>query len=194
MPSNDKKPDVAKPGKSAPSATARPIIVGHKMLQNDPMVNGETNQDQPKPAEEKPAEPGRTGKIIEPPKAEIAADEKLSDIKADDTTTAKVEATPEEKSAAEDAAIVDAVAEQASSSRKKDGELSEDEKKHQEEIQKLIEDKTYFVPIKLASHKRNARWGWAVFILLLLAAGGYLAVDAGLVSTNIELPIDLIKN
>ena len=47
----DAKPDITKPGKTAPDATGRPVIVGHKpVLQQDPMVSGET--DTPK-AEEK---------------------------------------------------------------------------------------------------------------------------------------------
>ena len=39
MPEENRVFDVAKPGHSSPSATSKPVIVGHQPTMSDPMVN-----------------------------------------------------------------------------------------------------------------------------------------------------------
>lgn len=193
MAEKDKPMDVTKPGKSAPDATARPVIVGHKpMVQQDPMVKDGKDDIDPeiKTAEEKVAETPHTEKVIEPPKG--AEQPAKTEEETKPTETPEETSTPEEP-VSDDSAVVDAVAEQAGA-KKKDAELSEEEKKKQEAIAKLIEEKTYFVPIKVASKKRNARWSVVILVLLLLLVGAYLAADAGVISVPFKLPIRIIKS
>jgi len=45
MPDEDRVFDVSKPGKSNPSATSKPIIVGHRPTMADPMMRTDTGQD-----------------------------------------------------------------------------------------------------------------------------------------------------
>lgn len=45
MPDEDRVFDVSRPGKSSPSATSKPIIVGHRPTMADPMVRDKTAQD-----------------------------------------------------------------------------------------------------------------------------------------------------
>jgi hypothetical protein len=96
-------------------------------------------------------------------------------------------------SAKEEAAVVDAVAEQATANKTQQGELSPEEQKKQEEVTKLIENKKYFVPIGQVAKRRNKRASLAILVLLVLLVGFYLAVDAGIIMTTISLPVDLIK-
>ncbi len=206
---NDEKKemDVSKPGKTAPDTTGRPVIVGHKpLLQQDPMMNGANGNDADKSdvtADEEKITV-HTAKVIEPPKEEIKAETKAETKeesppapepeKPETPEPEKTEAEPSDEPVSEGSAVVDAVAEQAGANKKKEGELSEEEKKKQEAIQKLIEEKKYFVPIKVASRKRNARLSTIVLIILLILVAGYVALDMGLVDAGINLPIDLIKN
>lgn len=177
--------DVAKPGKTTPDATSKPIIVGHKPMMKDPMVTPEEPTDKPKPAEEKP-QTVRPSKVITPPTP--APD-------APDTQVKKTEEQPADAATptvSDDAAVLEAVAEQAESN-KKNGGVSEEEKKHQAEIAKLIADKTYFVPVSQTSRKRKSQLTTVLSLLLLVIVGGVLAIDAGMVDVGISLPFDLIK-
>lgn len=217
--SEDKKAmDVAKPGKSTPDTSARPVLITHRPMVQDPMVKDDKKPEDEaadKPVEVKKDLGGHGDKVIQPISDETSAEDKTdagpevdaspepgsdssSDVDPDPTPEseqASPEKTPEEKAQAEEAAIVDATAEQAEAGKKKpEGELSPEEKAKQEALQKLITDKKYFVPIGQVSHRRNQRMLIIVVVVLLIIIGGYFAIDAGLVSTPITLPLDLIKN
>ena len=193
--------DVSKPGKTAPSTTAKPVIVGHKpLLQQDPMVNPSGAEDK----EEINTEASHAAKVIEPPtEAEQApqtdeaeqteAVETPTEPEKTEEQTPALEPAKETEPAEDNSAVVDAVAEQANAKKKTD-ELSQEEKKKQEAVAKLIEEKTYFVPIKIASRKRNARATIFILIVLLLLVGVYLAADAGIISLPFKLPIHIIPN
>src|SRR5690606_38530579 len=106
------------------------------------------------------------------------------DTMTDDTNAAKSEETetPQEKQAAEEAAVVDAVTDQIDLGKKNTKEAEEAAaKKKQEAIDKLVAEKKYFVPIGQVAKRRNQRVGIVLLVLLLLLAGAYLAMDAGLV-------------
>lgn len=177
--------DVSKPGNSAPDTSARPVIVTHKPTVQDPMVKTE------QPAEEEPKAAEETtqvhNKVIQPLTEQPSKDAK-------DEEKPKAEKSSAEKEADKEAAVVDAVAEQADLGPKnKNAGPSEEEKKKQEALAKMITDKKYFVPIGQVAHRRNQRTLVVALILLIALAGAYLAIDAELLNLNIDLPFELIK-
>jgi len=205
--------DVSKPGKSAPSATSRPVIVGHGSMLRDPMMQDDTKDD--KEEEDTPVT-ARSKIVIKPvdgndsddksdkerpetqEKPEVSekkiepAEEKTA-AQTDDKPEVKPEEKPEEAKSADDEAAVNALAEQAV--KKKKEEVSQEEIAKQEAYEKLIEDKKYFLPIGKATKRRHTQHFLTfLFVILLLVPGAYLAVDAGIVETSFELPFDLIKN
>jgi hypothetical protein len=185
--------DVAKPGASAPSSSSRPIIVEHRAaIRPDPMISEED-----KPETKKPALAGSERKVIAPltpaeadekKEAEKPAEEPAKDIEPTETPE-----PAEEETASEGSAVVDAVAGQASD-RKKEVSEEKKEKEHQEALRKLVEEKTYSLPIGEAKTTRNARWSMVVLILLVVLVGAYVAADAGLFTLPFSLPLNLIKN
>jgi hypothetical protein len=198
--------DVSQPGKTAPAGTSRPIIVGHKMLQQDPMISEdkaatvpEPGKTEDKPAEAAPAAAPRNNKVIAPLTESKSEDEppepeaKTEEPKPEEPKPEETKEEGSEPAKADGSAVVDAVIEQAGAKRKQDQE-SEADKKRQAELEKLIEEKKYFVPIGQVRRRRNTRWGITILLLLVIIAGAYLALDAGLIQANIKLPVDLIKN
>ena len=164
--------DVARPGKTTASATSRPIIVGHGSSVQDPMVS------KSKDVDTTIAQPNRAGKTISPV-SEAATEEP--------PTVATPAPTPGESSA-----VVDAVLEAATTKKKNETE-TEVSKKADETAQKLIANKTYFLPINSVARRRNSLIASTLFAFMLLALiGAYLLIDAEIVQTNITLPINLI--
>ncbi len=199
--------DVSAPGKQTPDTSARPIIVGHKPMIKDPMVKPEDTQEVV--ATEEPAvEPIiHMTKTIEPPK-EIEVSEQAQPSTSDGVSGAEEaapsaevteEITPptetlpqEEEAPAEEAeqpadepvesnesAEVDAIAEQVDAG-KKDKAPDEEEKKRKEQIQKLVTEKKYFVPIGQVTRRRKNRQAIIVLVLLIVLAGaGFYAYQKG---------------
>lgn len=183
----DKKTmDVSKPGKSAPDTSARPVIVSHKPTVQDPMVKTEEQAEEaPKPEETTAVH----NKVIQP-----ITEQPSKDAKTQETPETE-EKTSAEKEADKEAAVVDAVAEQADLGPKnKNAGPTEEEKKKQEALEKLITDKKYFVPIGQVAHRRNQRTLTIFLVLLIALAGVYLAIDAELINLNVDLPFELIRN
>lgn len=215
--------DVSKPGKTTPDATARPIIVGHKAMIQDPMVNNDSPPAEDKPKDDTTA-PAHTNKIIQPPEEESdAADEpaktddntvKLENKdsippeepeapdseKSSETAEPAEESGPEPKSESSDeatdgdSAAVGELASQAAKS-KSDAQNEDKQKAKQEALDKLIADKKYYVPV--GHVQKRGKNHSAIFIILMLfvaLATVYAMVDAGIVDIGIEVPVDLIKN
>ena len=267
--------DVSKPGKTAPSASSRPVIVGHKPILKDPMVQRDKSKDrdEEKPSgesEEHKITVNRTGpKVVAPlnipdeteskeeeedadesalppkvssaltgesesaedeaettPKPEAEAEELPEELPAE---PAEPEAPGEEPAVTEDSpasppssqskpakesdkdsgkeksresksakdkntAVIDAVAgEVAKNKDKKDAALDTEIQKHQAEIDKLVEQKKYFVHTsQTTKSQRKTRW-IAVLLVLLLLSGAYLAVDAQVIKNDIQLPYEFFK-
>jgi len=208
--------DVARPGKITPSASSRPIIVGHKPLASDPMVHaqdtaadsGLEDADRTKTAVTLPKKKSIMPIIIDEPagdeKETVAPDSvpQVSDTKdsAVEAATKNEEepatATETDKQEAINAAMVQTVVEQAEKAKaaKEGGDNKTDElAKKRQELDKLIESQKYYVPIGQATKKKR-RNGLLLALLLLLAAGGaYLALDAQLVKNEISLPHEFLK-
>lgn len=177
--------DIAKPGRSAPNTSSRPVVVSNKPEISDPMVT---------PTDQKPVISDETdntevaeamssivtkshGKIIEP---------------VSKSNTAEDSETTEQKEAKKESAVVDAVASQADKGNKND-QSEEQALKRQEAVNGLIQSKKYFVPIGAVARRRNKRALATIIILLVVASASYLAVDAEIIKSSIKLPIEFIK-
>lgn len=200
--------DVSKPGKTPADASARPIIVGHKMLVQDPMVTetAEKTEETVTEAvaevetdEKPPVSPSSSKRIIAP----LSAEEKSGDTESENTSQTEPEAAVSEESAAaetatqdtsdNDAAVVDAVIDQVADKKKVDEQQEADERKKRETLEKLVAEKKYFVPLGRSHHKSGH--GLTVLTILLGATflGLVAAIDAGMLEAGFTLPFDLIK-
>lgn len=150
--------DVTKPGAPAPEPSAKPIIVSNRPMLQDPMM---VKSDDKPPHEQKSdhKELSATGKTIPSPagltapKAEPPSPAPTPPTEAKDSS----EPEPETAQASSEKAVVDAVASKTAGGDKKKTEVqAEAEKTQQEHLEKLVEDKTYFLPIgKVTQRKQN---------------------------------------
>lgn len=230
--------DVAKPGKSAPSSSSRPVITTHKIMVEDPMVAKTAPPVQEPKKSAAKAVPPSTGEDTDAAAVEsneqllsskritimpISHDDEQTKpetkplVKTDTVPEAKEQmpaepASPEPAPLAEtkqqpespentagapetsDVAAMDAVLEQVDAGKK--NQETDADKAKQEQLEKLIASKEYYLPIDEAKHIHAVERFLAIALLvsLLAAAGVYLAVDAGLIKANVNLPLDLIKN
>lgn len=202
--------DVSKPGKSAPAATSRPVIIGHGPMVQDQTVRGDGLAVEP---EGEKINVSRTQtKVIAPPEQgkedtpivsdsapqseevpETASDEQASataEEKVDGAQSENTESTNTEETGAKDEnAVVDAVIDQAQKD-KNPAAVSEEDKKKQEEIDKLVESKKYFVSIGQDKRRRRSKSLLVSLLMLLLLAGGYIAADR---FTDWPLPYEFFK-
>jgi hypothetical protein len=197
--------DITRPGKTPPDASSRPVVVSHGPMVQDPMMVSEEEKT-PTPDVTPPAEvtepPSHKNKVIQPlseqtgegaaPEAQAPASEAKADVTAAEVTKDTANDTPASPESSE-SAVVDAVADQVGAGRKK-GDLSKEEKTRQEAVQKLVAEKTYFLPLG-HGHSRHKRLSLPVIVLVIIVlfVGAYLAVDAGVLDIGVELPISIIK-
>jgi hypothetical protein len=224
MPDEPKKVfDVAKPGDSKPDASARPIIVGHGPMVQDPMMAAESKDKSEPPTapdldakakadEEKSPEKAvfHGPKRIEPLHTESEEDSPAKILEEEtvpaETTEEKSEPaketesetkTEDEKSTDEqtdtgssDSAAVDAL---AASAEKRKIQETEAEMTKRKAMQELANSKKYYVPIKETHGKKSTGAFTVILLLLVVAAGFYLAVDAELIDIGMKVPFELIK-
>lgn len=182
--SEDKKVmDVHKPGESAADASSRPVIVKHGSPLKDPMVKDDDKNETKAEADsatEAPAAIKTTAKKIIAPLPGNSPKDKSVDANGESKDTAKPSEPEKEEepaapaaSATSDSAAVDALAEQAGSKKQANKE-SEEELEKQQAVQKLIEEKKFFVPISNIHKKKNLLWASLALLLVAAAAGGYL--------------------
>ncbi len=156
--------DVAKPGDTAADATARPLIVGHgSSLKQDPMVAGPPTVDSEKI--------GSNGTAMTHSAAAINPKTEQGDKKV-----AQVASEPNSS----DAATVDALAEEigAKKQNQKDDQTAT---KRQEELERVIASKQYFVPIGEAKRRRANHLAWTLLgaMLMVAGAGAYYLLNSG---------------
>lgn len=211
--------DVAKPGKTAAAASARPVIVNHGPMLKDPMVSEKT----PEPSVAKtevstaPAAKG-SRKVITPPNEpqpktqDFSGDSKGTDSGSvtEKTDSAQQQAGPnpgaqqnssetatadsgdiEPRNDQSSAAIVDAVIDQTAA--KKKNEPTKEEVARLAELGKLVESKQYFIKLKPSTHKKRTFWATAIVVALLIITMAYLAVDAEVIDIGLELPYEIIR-
>lgn len=194
---NDKQiMDVSKPGKSAPSASSKPIIVGHRTVVQDPMVTAavDPEADSPEVGQETVpvavvTSPSATKKVITPISDVPEAAAETEESAVANTENESVEQTSEDTS---DSAVVDAVIDQVGD-KKNDNKVTEEERKKQEHIEKLVVDKKYFIPIGKLTHRRNLTVVWVLLLIVIAAAGLLAATDAGMVDPGFDAPTNFIK-
>lgn len=204
----DKVFDVAKPGDSAASPTSRPVIVGHGSgLKQDPMVKSDdaeadkneeatapllTDKKVIKPITESLEAPKQEEKPKEPELEE--AKEESTDTRQqdqDDNPAEKDEDYSEDQAEANKSesagdAAVDALAQEVNS-KKESAKAEEEAKKKQAEIDKLVAEKKYVVPIgEEAHHKSHTLLYLFILILVLVVVFLNFAIDAGLIDIGVK--------
>ena len=190
--------DVKAPGLTTPAASSRPILVTNRpVLTSDPMIAGGSV------GTLKPAEPvNRSTKEIKPvSEAESIVPTKASDnLEADvvdessDTTPAEGDSTPEAPT--EDKPIYspartivnerDAEAQLVAAAE----EATAEQDARQQELEKLVEDGTYVVPINAVHRKRSLLVGLAVVSLIIVLAFVVFDVllDADIIKLSVSIP------
>lgn len=185
--------DVADPGSSAALPTARPVIVSRRAVERDPMM-AVAEQKKPKTTEPEP----KNDKDI--------ATDLPQEIISDDTRSKKViqplESTKHDEPIEEDTEPQDEE-EPKTTDEKTDKLLAKklaDEASKEQEVQdkhkKLIEDKTYFVPIGAVKRRRKARLALVILLitLLLIAVAANFLIDAGIIQTDIKPLTNVIQD
>lgn len=211
MAKDDGVMDVSKPGKTPAEPSARPIIVKSGRMVQDPTLKTDNPADLPDKEKNDTSVVKRLGITVKPlgapkedekPKAE---EPKPAIIEAPTLVTEpkpaeeeKPKAAPEEdleNISSSSSAEVSAIAEQANAKKTTPAQIEEDKKKA-EAIEKMIEEKKYFVKIGQPKSTKSAKMALVVFLVIVLAVVGFdLAVDAGLLEVDFFTPpVDLIKN
>lgn len=186
--------DVAEPGKTAASTTSRPVIVGHKsMTKRDPMVVDSLQEQPDEPSKMTRSKP-LTIKPVTPVEAESAETVKVETPEvgaAPEAEEATVEESAPETSspAVVENLVKDVTADQSDKKEKHDLELLN------EEAEKLIASKQFFVPLG-QEHKASSRAGFALIISLLIVALALVvlnfAVDAELITIGVDPLTDVL--
>lgn len=184
--------DVSKPGKTAAPATSKPVITGNRSIIKDSIITQTLDKQATVPELENPADTSaaktRGTKIIQP-------SEELKAASADKTTDEpqKTEDTAAAEEQNDDAAIVDELVDQAASKKKTDS--SPEEKAQAEQVQKLIDEKKYFVPISTPPARRKGIIIGLLIGFLIFGLGTfYLLLDSKIINNNINLPIEFFKD
>lgn len=172
------KPDVSRPGRSAPSSTSRPVIVTNRPILKDPMViNVKSDDDSPGEdnlthAGAPKLQPLGTEPVQEP------AEEKASSPSSE--PEAKLGAVPA------DDPVREPKPESEPKSDEKDEIEAAEHAKQQAAVQELVDSRKYELPIN-SVEKRKAKHFVVLGILLavlLALAWGDIALDAGLIHVN----------
>lgn len=202
--------DVSKPGKVPAEPSARPVIVGHKPMVQDPMVTSPEadNPDEKQPKEDaQPISPSSGKKVIvplgeqaenAPPSGEQDAADTPEDTgsqqpAADEAKAEEQSETPESTDVISESAVVDSVVDQVDIGTKREEEQkAEEERKKAEALEKLIVEKKYFVPIG-KTHRTSKKGIWVFTAVLLLIFIGLIgAIDAEVLEAGFSLPFDFL--
>lgn len=208
----DKKPtqarkivDVSHPGQTAPSPNSKSVIISHHPTMKDPMVNADQSSAH-EPEAPAPAKVSRT--VIQPlpgsslltkPDPELPPNAVQQPASASDTppdsddqpaqTNVQPPAEPAPEQAEAKALVATSTgttAQLGTKDVKSDAEIAsaEDaEAKRQTELEAMIEDKRYNLPINTAENQRTQQFvvGGVVIGVILVAAWVNIALDAGII-------------
>lgn len=176
--------DIAEPGSTPASQTSRPVILGHnRKIKQDPMVVQESAMaSDPSPNEESLKKPEHR---VEPivtessvAEAEAEAKEEVKDKQTESIESKKfskpipskgVEKAQEEITKSDESSeLIDVLEGDAKNERAAELEAEAEAKKN-EEIEKLIASKKYYVRTHAPAGKRNTLW---VMLLIVIVIGG----------------------
>jgi hypothetical protein len=195
---DDKKVfDVAKPGSAKPDTGSKPMVVGHKLMKDPTLTVDESEK-----SEDSVSEPiAQPSKVTISPLSEEFVSEKPENASLETTTDTK-----NNNSAESNEAVDDVTPEEETESDKaptpQERETTAEEKKEaevnkqieqEENLQKIIREKTYVVPVEEASYSAFKTFIKTFVIVGLLGVIGLvLLVDAEIIDLGINLPFDLL--
>lgn len=190
--------DVVHPNHSAPSDTSRPVIVNNRPILRDPMMSIELTSDN-KPADDSALQNRVSTKINIQPISDDKTDEIDTRVEDEPVIEKEVEPVLPVKPVVEDTTEpvppeikpvdnsendIEAV-NQLESKTEHDKSVidAEIQEKHEAELDGLVENKDYFLPINTATQKRTKNFVviGVVVSILLVAVWVDLALDAGLI-------------
>ncbi len=204
----DKVFDVSRPGESMPSATSRPVIITGRTTVGDPMVSPvHDKKEDEKEDEETSRDAGDEGMIMSAPKKNrieplhttiVAEDESEDEQPKSQDKDVDTKQADERTDEAEDAQEIAEVASEVSTKKQtqvENAKKQDEAEKKQAEIEALVNNKQYFVPINAVQKQRSMRFVLlSLGFLLLVVAGALAAADAGLIELGIDAPTDFIQD
>jgi hypothetical protein len=181
--------------RGSPSVTRKTItpITVDDTRQNNSEKTAPVVEDAPMADEKIEILPTKSDEKVEPEaQSDVVAPEKSSEEEiespeTDDTAQEEQSDAKDIDPPASDSANVDALAE-VTEKKKNEAKEAEEQARRDAALQGLIDSKQYIVPIAHDSGKGGHRGLWVLFIIILLAAGAYAAIDAGAIDVGIELP------
>jgi len=204
--------DVAHPGKTAPPANSKSVIIRSGPILKDPMVVDEITEsedvsdkgaDTDKPAlrsptapllpSEKPAEATEITDLVPAVKPDKPSPADSSDKAAKPDPPAESTATKAKPAKTAESDTTDD--ESAPAKDTKDAKAIEaaaaEEAKHQDAIDKLAESKQYYLSINTVEKRRSRRFValGIILSLLLILAWADIALDAGIIHVNGVKPV-----
>lgn len=196
--------DVAHPGKSAPSASSKPVIVTNRPILKDPMMLDEAAKPEgesisktvSRKVEVKPADaPTSAPEVADPKAADKTIAQLAEEAAARDTKKPAPEPKPEEskepkedkEDTTESSDVVTPAAEEAADEEAKLDETA----KQDAALNKLVESKQYFLPINAVEKRRTKRVMVLGILLSVILAAVWvdIALDAGIIQLDSVKPV-----
>ncbi len=174
--------DVAKPGSTPPDTSSKPVIVSHKPMMKDPMVNEEAvGSDESEEKSETVIRKASKNNTVQPIHPDTKDETTTNEAKTNDDTS------DDKKS---DEALDAQISEDTTKNNKKKSKQDDDQQA--EKIAKLVESKKYFVKVRAPRRKRNKRLVFTLLLIVILSFVGFAALaDAEII--DVPVPFDFIK-
>lgn len=200
--------DVSRPGESMPSATSRPVIIAGRKTVGDPMVSPVSDKKEDEKEDEDNSQGADdTGMIMSAPKKnrieplhttitteKDEPEDEQPEAQDESNDTTKVDDAEKEDATQEIAEVASEVSTKKQTQAENAKKQDEAEKK-QAEIEALVNNKRYFVPINAVQKQRSMRFMLLLLGILLFIVVGALAIaDAGFIDLGIDAPTDFIQD
>ncbi len=180
--------------KTVPSDTSRPIIVTNRPILKDPMMSDTADQTEKKSAEQlQDSSKPNVKSLLQPTAPLFASPSEQTSENVKTTANADIDGKPVAEQSAPDNSDVEVA---------KDPEASEDiaaskQAEHKAAVQKLVDNKQYFLPINSVEKRRSKRFValGVTLSLVLTVAWADVALDANLIHvTGIKAPTHFFSN
>lgn len=182
--------DVDEPGKSAPAATSKPVIITNRPLLTDPMVvdkDAETGEEKVEKKQLQHSAESTLQPIDKPDQATAEAADKTEPAGSE---PAKQPDNPDEAPADETPSSGDGEKNKAKDKEKLEAEAAE-RAQQAAAVQKLIDSGKYVLPINAVEKRKTKRFMvMGIFLAVLLAlVWGDIAADAGIIHISGVKPV-----